>query len=369
MTIAVPSRLYYVQTSDKPLAGLRIAVKDLYDLAGLKTSGGNRAYYSMTREARETAAAIQKLIDAGAIIIGKNKLSEFAFAGPYVTEHINYLLPFNPRGDGYNSPGDSSGGSAAAVASYDWLDASVGSDTGGSVRGPAANNGVHGNRPTQDAVNMTGALVLSSAMDTAGVLARDPLIWATITRVLYKGALRTYRNYPASIYVDPTFEDQLELAQGQYPELVAVLTGFLDTLANITSANVTSFSVDAAWNNSIPTGLKDFTVANIVDNIYGNLTKYEQWDEFGREFVDSYMASHNGAFPHMVWNTRNGWLDANATQTPKSHEMDLEYKKIVGEWAMQNFLVPDNETCSKSLYLYFSTPGSAFRYKPDVSGE
>lgn len=97
LTIAVPSRLYYTRTEDKLLAGVRLAVKDLYDLKGVKTSGGNRALFEMKSPANETAAAVQKPIYAGAVVIGKNKLSEFAFAGQYHLDHIDYLLPFNPR--------------------------------------------------------------------------------------------------------------------------------------------------------------------------------------------------------------------------------------------------------------------------------
>lgn len=172
---AVPSRLYFTPSKSKPLAGVRIAVKDLYDLKGMKTSGGNRALFALSKPKDTTAVAVQKLIDAGAVVVGKNKLSELAYGEPY-TDRIAYLLPFNPRGDGYNSPGDGSGGSGAAVASYPWLDASMGSDTGGPIRGPATQNGVHGNRPSPGAVNLTGALVLSNSMDTSGVLARDPKV-------------------------------------------------------------------------------------------------------------------------------------------------------------------------------------------------
>ena len=196
LTVAVPSRLYFTPSKSKPLAGLRIAVKDLFDLRGMKTSGGNRALYEMGEPKSTTAVAVQKLMDAGAVIVGKNKLSEFAYAGGYHTDHIDYLLPFNPRGDGYNSPGDSSGGSGASVASYEWLDASLGSDTGGSIRGPASQNGVFGSRPSHGAVNMTGSLVLSNSMDTGGVLARDPKLWSRINKVLYSGFAKEYTNSP-----------------------------------------------------------------------------------------------------------------------------------------------------------------------------
>lgn len=78
LTIAVPSRLYFTPTEDKPLSGVRIAVKDIFDLAGVKTSNGNRAWYNLYPPANETGTAMQRLIDAGAIIIGHQKPSQFA---------------------------------------------------------------------------------------------------------------------------------------------------------------------------------------------------------------------------------------------------------------------------------------------------
>ena len=78
LTIGVPSRLYYTPTAEKPLAGLRFAIKDIFDLAGVKTSNGNRAWYSLYPTASTTGPAVQRLIDAGAIIVGKQKPSQFA---------------------------------------------------------------------------------------------------------------------------------------------------------------------------------------------------------------------------------------------------------------------------------------------------
>jgi hypothetical protein len=76
LTIGVPSRLYYTKTAEKPLAGVRIGVKDIFDLKGVKTSCGNRAYYKLYPPADETALAMQRLIDAGAVMVGKQKTSQ-----------------------------------------------------------------------------------------------------------------------------------------------------------------------------------------------------------------------------------------------------------------------------------------------------
>ncbi|KAM0418629.1 hypothetical protein ACHAPT_012432 [Fusarium lateritium] len=362
LTIAVPSRLYFTPTTDKPLAGVRISVKDLYDLKGLKTSGGNRALYEISDIKNETAFAVQKLIDAGAVVVGKNKLSEFAFAGMYVTEHIDYLLPFNPRGDGYNSPSDSSGGSAAAVASYEWLDASMGSDTGGSIRGPAAVNGIHGNRPTHGAVDLTGALPLSTAMDTSGILARDPLLWSKINRVLYSET-KEYKKYPTTIFLDPESKATLFDLDDYFTDVSETARHLLDTLTKLLSAKVKTFSLDEAWDKSGPD--LGAPLSDITDFVYRNLTRYEQWNKFGRDYIKKYKASHNGEFPHMVPHIRNGWLIADRTMTEETHRQDLESKKEVEDWAAKHFLSFNKDTCSNAIYVYFWTPSS--NYKPDVS--
>ncbi|OJJ30139.1 hypothetical protein ASPWEDRAFT_176808 [Aspergillus wentii DTO 134E9] len=357
LTVAVPSRLYFTRTSEKPLAGLRLAVKDLYDLKGMKTSGGNRALFEMSKTKNATATAVQKLINAGAIVVGKNKLSEFAYAGDGVPEHIDYLLPFNPRGDGYNSPGDSSGGSAASIASYDWLDASMGSDTGGSIRGPAVLNGIYGNRPSHRAVDLTGALVLSSSMDTSGILARDPQVWSAVNKVLYAGYAKEYRKYPRKIYLDES------ISRSEYPGV----SNFIKGLTRVLQGTHSNFSIADTWANTTHTGsLKQVEIANSISQIYANLTQYEQWTEFGQEYVESCKKTHNGEFPHMSPSTRKGWLSANATMNETMHEELLDQIEQISNWTSEYVFKQDEHTCSDSIYVY--TQGAPVAsYKPQVT--
>jgi hypothetical protein len=149
-TIAVPSRLYYAPASEEfPLSGVRIGVKDLYDLAGLKTSMGNRAWFRFHPPAEESATCVQYLVDLGAVIIGKTRTSQFANGESPTGDWIDNHDPFNARGDGYQDPSSSSAGAGSASSNYEWVDFNLGSDTGGSIRAPAAYGGVYGNRPSQ----------------------------------------------------------------------------------------------------------------------------------------------------------------------------------------------------------------------------
>ncbi|KAK2594658.1 hypothetical protein QQS21_007634 [Conoideocrella luteorostrata] len=365
LTIAVPSRLYAAPSPEKPLAGVRIAVKDLFDLKGVKTGGGNRAYYQTSSVRNRTAASVERLIDAGAIVVGKTKLSEFAFGGPYVTDHIDYLLPFNPRGDGRNSPSDSSGGSGASVASYEWLDASLGSDTGGSIRGPAAWNGVYGNRPSHGAVDLAGTIPLSPSMDTVGTLTRDPELWNTINNVLYAGAFQKYLDLPKKILLDPESSKQISSLRSQYPNITGEIDKFLNKLTQIMSGKISTFSVDDAWNKSTPAAFNTTRLASAVDLIYSKLTLYEQWNIFGKDFVKEYMETHSGDFPPMLPAIRQGWVIVNASLTQRGHQGDLRDKAGVADWVAKNFLVSDTKTCSNALYVYFTFPTTS--YKLDVA--
>lgn len=93
ISVAVPSRLFYTPTAEKPLAGYRVAAKDEYDINGLITTYGSRSYAKTYPPANQTSGVIQNLIDQGAIIVGKTKLSLFAGALFTASEWTDYELP------------------------------------------------------------------------------------------------------------------------------------------------------------------------------------------------------------------------------------------------------------------------------------
>ncbi|KAK5144819.1 hypothetical protein LTR04_001462, partial [Oleoguttula sp. CCFEE 6159] len=200
LAVAVPSRLYFKPTAEKPLAGVRLGVKDIYNVKGLRTSNGNRAWYHLYPAAIASAVSIQRLVDAGAVIVGKMKTSQFANGEQATADWVDYHSPFNPRGDGYQDPSSSSSGPGAAAGAYPWLDLTIGSDTGGSIRGPSEVQGLYGNRPSHGLVSLNGVMPLAPEFDTAGFLTRDPILWATAAGVLYGDNITfTYPAYPKQI--------------------------------------------------------------------------------------------------------------------------------------------------------------------------
>jgi len=150
-----------------PLHGRTISIKDLIDVKGVPTTAATRARAGHV--AAEDARVVARLRDAGALIIGKCNLHELALG---TTSDVSAFGPvLNPR-DPSRSPGGSSGGSAAAVAAdMGW--ASIGTDTGGSIRIPAAACGVVGLKPTFAEVPTTGVVPLSVSLDHVGPIARN----------------------------------------------------------------------------------------------------------------------------------------------------------------------------------------------------
>jgi aspartyl-tRNA(Asn)/glutamyl-tRNA(Gln) amidotransferase subunit A len=149
-----------------PLHGIPIAVKDVIDLEGLPTTAGSRIRQSSV--ASRTAPALQRVIDAGAIVLGKTNCDEFMRGGTSV--HSVFGKTPNPW-NVHHTPGGSSGGSAVAVASGMAV-AAIGTDSGGSVVGPAAFCNLAGIRPTFGRVSRTGVVPLAPSFDTTGPMTR-----------------------------------------------------------------------------------------------------------------------------------------------------------------------------------------------------
>jgi aspartyl-tRNA(Asn)/glutamyl-tRNA(Gln) amidotransferase subunit A len=149
-----------------PLAGLPVSIKDLFDVAGEVTLAGSKALDDRPPAARD-APIVARLRAAGAVIIGKTNMTEFAFSGVGINPH--YGTPGNPF-DRTRVPGGSSAGAPVSVADGCAVVA-IGTDTGGSVRIPAALCGVAGFKPTANRIPRDGATPLSTTLDSVGPLA------------------------------------------------------------------------------------------------------------------------------------------------------------------------------------------------------
>jgi aspartyl-tRNA(Asn)/glutamyl-tRNA(Gln) amidotransferase subunit A len=157
----------FLATPDSPAAGIRLAVKDLFDTSGLETTYGSAVFAGHVPV--RTAEAVRLLEAAGYANVGKANLHEFAYGTTSENPHFGDVP--NPRHPG-RIAGGSSGGSAAALTAG-LADAALGTDSAGSIRIPAACCGVVGHKPTHGLVSLEGCWPLAASFDTAGPLAND----------------------------------------------------------------------------------------------------------------------------------------------------------------------------------------------------
>lgn len=162
------------------LSALTFGVKDIYDIAGHRTGFGSPEWFATHAAATRTAPAVQRLLDAGADMVGKTHTDELTYS--LNGENAHYGTPINVNAPG-RIPGGSSSGSAAAVAAG-LCDFALGSDTGGSVRAPASYCGIYGIRPTHGRVSLEGACPLAPSFDTAGWFARDAALLERVGQAL-----------------------------------------------------------------------------------------------------------------------------------------------------------------------------------------
>ena len=157
-----------------PLAGVPVAIKDLFDIEGQVTRAGSQVLRN-AKPASHDAAAVARLRNAGAVILGRSHMNEFAYSALGTNPHVPQpRAPWQRDVDGGRgrAPGGSTSGGAVAVADLLCLGA-LGSDTGGSTRIPAAFCGMTGWRPSQGRIDGTGAFPLAPRFDTPGLIARS----------------------------------------------------------------------------------------------------------------------------------------------------------------------------------------------------
>ncbi|KAI4746644.1 amidase signature enzyme [Aureobasidium sp. EXF-12298] len=361
LAIAVPSRLYFTKTTGKPLAGVRLGIKDIYNIAGLRTSNGNRAWYHFYPPANKTALAVQRLIDAGAVIVGKMKTSQFANGEVATADWVDYHEPFNPRGDGYQDTSSSSSGPGAGAAAYDWLDLTLGSDTGGSIRNPSQVQGIFGNRPTWGMVSLEGVMPMAPEMDTAGFLTRHPDIWIAASKVLYGENVTLSYSYPSKIQT-------IDWPTSNSSEADGLLLSFLDKLTTFLNATSTPLNLTQQWSETHPSNV----TSSLIDmmNITYPILIGQQTSSVRDPFYADYSAANSGRLPFVnpVPLARWGWA---ASFPPPTVGEAITNKTTFGNWIEETVFVANEQTCSETLGLYVGNSGTttyrnAYRSPPGI---
>lgn len=228
-------------TTRGPLDGRIVSVKALFDIADTVTSAGS-AVLRRLPAAADDALVVKRLRAVGAIIVGKTQMTEFAFSALGTNPHDG--VPGNPR-DRTRAPGGSSSGAVVSVVDG-MADIAVGSDTGGSIRIPAALSGAVGFKPTSGRVSTVGAFSLSSSLDTIGPIASTVADCAVTDQVLAGEA-------PSPLQLAAPETYRLTIARGRLfdhcePEVAA---GFDNALRRLRSCGVqiVEGSLDPALND------------------------------------------------------------------------------------------------------------------------
>ncbi|GJE97694.1 amidase signature enzyme [Phanerochaete sordida] len=365
VSVAVPSRLYFTPSAQKPLAGARIAIKDIFDIKGLRTGCGNRAFFQLYPPKNATCPAVQRLIDGGAVIVAKAKASQFANGESATDDWVDYHAPYNPRGDGYQDGSSSSTGSGTSIAAYPWLDYAVGSDTGGSMRGPAGANGVFGNRPSHGAVPLDDVMPLSPELDTAGIFSRDAKSWKVAGDWWYQNFTQ-FNKFPKTILF-PTDEwgssflthpPRAGSADAMFNAFIQKLEGFLNTTR-------TEISLTTLWNASSPlianVSSPPPPLRTVLNTTYADLITLDQIALVADPFIADFKAAHAGQSPFIDPAPLARW-DYGRTLDPATRKPEaITNKTVFMNWFQDVVLNGTNEeTCSNAIFLYPQSSGGTF---------
>jgi amidase len=258
----VPGQRFRIEgAASGSLAGLTFAAKDLFDVAGHPTGGGNPDWARANPIPDRHAWAVQRLLDAGATLIGKTITDEVSLG--ILGENPFDGTPQNPRAPG-RVPGGSSSGSAVAVAAG-LCDTALGTDTGGSVRVPSSFCGLYGTRPTHGRLDLTGMMSQAPSSDTTGWFARDAETFARVSAVMLGETIPTA--LPVRLVVA---SDAFAVADG---ETVAALQPLVERLKRL---------IGAVHEEAMaPPGLAAWA------NAQRTLQPHEAWTTF-KDWIDRY---------------------------------------------------------------------------------
>ncbi|KAF9894121.1 hypothetical protein FE257_009094 [Aspergillus nanangensis] len=355
--IPVPSRIYS-WGDQRRLAGVRVAVKDLFDIQGLQTSAGSQAWIRVTAMANTTAPSIQRLLDLGAVVVGKYKLAQFA-SGANPWDWVDEQHPFNPRGDGYLTCAASSSGGGCSVAAYDWLDAAVGTDTAVSMRRPAAASGTYGNRPSQGIISLAGVLPVNWAQDTAGVFARDPVAWVKFAKAWYSPGLYQDPSItglsPLSVADTTKFPSRI-LYPDEYfplanPAAQDIVDKFIDQMSGVFNMTVQRFNFTATVGNAAIYP-NTTSVWDELFNATSTLTYWSQHVGVSEPLVTKWKAQHEGRFPPVDPEWRAEWTHFDVSRiTQAAYDVALRSKAMAVNWFETHMLYETPQSCSESVFL------------------
>ncbi|KAH8588310.1 amidase signature domain-containing protein [Bisporella sp. PMI_857] len=326
-SLAVPSRLAYFNTENYPLQGYRVALKDAFDLEGVKTSMCNRAYFELYPPAVSTALSLHNVIRNGAWILGKTKLSSF-LSREEASESVDFQTAWNPRGDGYQGPGGSGSGSAAAVAAYDWVDIGIGTDTNGSIRRPAQCNGIFGLRPSRGVFSSEGLFTVFKHFDVPGIFSRDLAKLSDFADKWYgKKKPRTKQSdLPMAIVIPIDLFPPNDNLQKR------LVLGLVEDLEDHLKIEAQRISISDLWNKQPPQAADGQSLHEYLKEVGASTFLYENYHSTAG-FRDDYLKKFGRtpfSSPFVRWRWKIG-----KQFTAEQYEEGMRRMKVYEEWFLK----------------------------------
>ncbi|PNS15800.1 hypothetical protein CAC42_4252 [Sphaceloma murrayae] len=289
----VPSRCYAKPTPEHPLRGLRIAIKDMFDIKNLRTSLCSLAWNELFPPRTITASSIQRLIEGGAVLVAKTKLNAMIIREETM-ECVEYTAPFNPRADGYQTCSGSSSGSCAALAGYEWLDAAIGSDSQNSRTNETIRYPLIKSQRTAAAANLhTGTesslsdphmapsrqmawLLFVPCSNVPAFFVRDLAILSSSVRYWYGESLPAVQLLVPQEYFPTTCASQS-----------AIINGFIETVEQTLGQSCVVLSLQTEWDKYAPIDIKGTHLSTYLKEA-GTFPYYREACEKIDSFVSDY---------------------------------------------------------------------------------
>ncbi|KAI8662232.1 Amidase domain-containing protein [Fusarium sp. Ph1] len=333
--IPVPSRLYHPRPSPrKPLSGIRVSISDTVSLKGTHTTFSSRAWKSLYKNPSDfTAEYARKLLDLGAVLVGKTKTSQFGTGAEWVDEQA----PWSARGDGYERLKGGSVGATAAPIGHEWLQHSIGVDNGRIV----PDGGIYSIATSQGGISVDDIWTTSSS-DRTRLLSRsleDLLVLTTKTLYQHPREPKSPKRilYPVDLVsVDEAQQEALD--------------GFVMTLEELLGVEAQRIDIGAAWAENPPDEASDEDMQAYMKHAPFLSWCYEYFhafDEFRHEYRQK---TEKEAFaestPQFFW-------DKCKATTETEHRENLRRLEIYRQWFHENIITPNADAilvlpCGKS---------------------
>ncbi|KAI1357319.1 putative amidase [Xylaria arbuscula] len=339
--IAVPSRLYHPPSPERPLAGSRTSLKDIFRLEGVQTTMMSRAYTEVFGSEIESADYVQQLLKLGAVIVGKTKMTQFASSDEPTDQWIDFHCPFNPRGDQYQSPSGSSSGAAAALAGYKWLDQSIAGDSAGSVRAPATCNGLYSLRPSFNSTSMAGIVVNSPLFDVVGLFSR------TLNN-LHDLASLTLNLPPAPVKFPTRILYPLDFFPHSNSKHQAMVDKFIGALERLLGTKRVEFSIAERWSQCPPEQARGKSLKDYLPKSAFWAMCRDYYQGFG-EFRSKYKTLYDKD-PYVGPVVRYRW-GVGESVTESDYKTYTDELRVFREWFHETVMGANNETLSEAVMI------------------